>query len=194
MVAQSLSFSKPTGRNRGVSATTQDTKQAVVFLHGILGADLIHRLWPGFCYFRAINEELKAPDLSLHFPVVPSASSISRRAGVLQLFIDSVQADCIHLIAHSMGGGWTLFDNPLRSSSAYSNTDYSGYTASRFGTGSPGSEYSLDPVGGGTANDACVRVRPAGLRSVREGICLRHPPCCRPAQLVRRGLHGPPFR
>jgi len=92
------------GYGHNVSAVEQDQKQAVVFLHGILGADVIRKAWPGFRYFRGIRETLKAPGASIHFPVVPSASSIANRADVLQVYIDQIKSDCIHLIAHSMGG------------------------------------------------------------------------------------------
>jgi len=87
-----------------VNAGEQDSNQAVVFLHGILGADVIGKLWPGFRYFRGLRETLKTAGVSTHFPLVPSASSVASRAGVLQVFIDQIQADGIHLIAHSMGG------------------------------------------------------------------------------------------
>ena len=82
----------------------KNAQQAVVFLHGILGADVIRKAWPGFRYFRGIRETLNAPGASIHFPIVPSASSIANRATVLQVFIEQIQADRIHLIAHSMGG------------------------------------------------------------------------------------------
>ncbi|MFQ5642782.1 MAG: esterase/lipase family protein [Thiogranum sp.] len=82
----------------------QDSRQAIVFLHGILGADVIRRVWPGFRYFRAIRKTLQAPGVSVYYPLTPSATSIANRAGVLQSFIDQLQADSIHLIAHSMGG------------------------------------------------------------------------------------------
>jgi triacylglycerol lipase len=87
-----------------VSAEEQNSKQAIVFLHGILGADVIRKAWPRFRYFRGIRETLKAPGASIHFPIAPSASSIANRANVLQVFIDQIQADSVHLIAHSMGG------------------------------------------------------------------------------------------
>ncbi len=87
-----------------MSAVEQDSRQAVVFLHGILGADVIRKAWPGFRYFRGIRQTLRAPGVSIHFPAVPSASSIANRADVLRVFIDQVQTDRIHLIAHSMGG------------------------------------------------------------------------------------------
>lgn len=76
----------------------------MVFLHGILGADVIRRLWPGFRYFRGLGEALKATGISVYFPSVPSGGSIVGRARALKLFVDQVHADCIHLIAHSMGG------------------------------------------------------------------------------------------
>ncbi|VAW77273.1 hypothetical protein MNBD_GAMMA13-120 [hydrothermal vent metagenome] len=81
-----------------------NSRQAIVFLHGILGADVIRKVWPGFSYFRGVREALEAPGASVHFPLTPSASPIAHRAGVLRTFLDPLQADSIHLIAHSMGG------------------------------------------------------------------------------------------
>jgi len=87
-----------------VRTEEQGVKQAIVFLHGILGADVIRKAWSGFHYFRGIKNALNTPGVSIHFPLTPSASSIAHRAGVLQLFIDQLQAEHIHLVAHSMGG------------------------------------------------------------------------------------------
>ncbi|HHH45354.1 MAG TPA: alpha/beta fold hydrolase [Gammaproteobacteria bacterium] len=81
-----------------------DSRPAIVFLHGILGADVIRKAWPGFRYFRGIRERLQAAGASVHFPLTPSAASIAHRADILQTFIARLQADRIHLIAHSMGG------------------------------------------------------------------------------------------
>ncbi len=87
-----------------MNADRQESKRAVVFLHGILGPDAVRSWWPGFRYFRGLDTRLKVPGVSFHYPLVPSAASIASRAGVLQVFIDQLRAEDIHLIAHSMGG------------------------------------------------------------------------------------------
>ncbi len=82
----------------------RDARPAIVFLHGILGADVIRKAWPGFRYFRGIRKSLDTAEASLHFPLTPSASSIANRASVLRRFIGQLEARHIHLVAHSMGG------------------------------------------------------------------------------------------
>ncbi len=79
-------------------------RQAVVFLHGIVGADFIRALWPSFQYFRLLDRRLADFGVPLYFPGAPSAATIETRAGFLAAALAQIPADTLHLVAHSMGG------------------------------------------------------------------------------------------
>ncbi len=81
-------------------------KQVFIFVHGILGFDELGlpALGLSFRYFRGLAPSLQHLPIEAHFPALPPVGSVAERAQVLADYIDRLEVDAVHLIAHSMGG------------------------------------------------------------------------------------------
>ncbi len=81
-----------------------DREDALVFVHGFLGFTAM--VLPGYSlyYFRHARNSLAGISSAAHFPPVPPAGRIADRARVLGNFLETLPAQNIHLIGHSMGG------------------------------------------------------------------------------------------
>jgi len=79
-------------------------KEAVVFVHGLLGFSSFSILGKEIQYFRSLRSLLKRCPQQIFFPALPPNGVIEDRARVLADFLSRIRADRVDLVAHSMGG------------------------------------------------------------------------------------------
>ena len=81
-------------------------KQVFIFVHGIMGFDQLGlpALGLSIRYFRGLAPSLRQLPIEAHFPALPAVGSIAQRAQVLADYIEALEVEAVHLIAHSMGG------------------------------------------------------------------------------------------
>lgn len=79
-------------------------KEAIVFVHGLLGFSAYSILGKEIQYFRSLRAHLQNDPRQIFFPALPPNSIIEVRAQALANFLARIRADRIDLIAHSMGG------------------------------------------------------------------------------------------
>ncbi len=79
-------------------------KEAIVFVHGLLGFSAYSILGKEIQYFRSLHAHLQNDPRQIFFPTLPPNSVIEVRAQALANFLARICADRIDLIAHSMGG------------------------------------------------------------------------------------------
>lgn len=77
----------------------------LVLVHGILGFDRLGLPDSPISYFRGIPEALRnAGYMVPEPPALKSAGSVEERANDLQIYLENLKSQKVHLIAHSMGG------------------------------------------------------------------------------------------
>ncbi|WP_152629746.1 lipase family alpha/beta hydrolase [Haliangium ochraceum] len=76
----------------------------IVLVHGFLGWAEIQVFGRRYRYFRGIADVIEDTGAPLHVVTLPPLGSIARRAEVLVEAVRALDAERVHLIAHSMGG------------------------------------------------------------------------------------------
>ncbi|MBF5045857.1 thioesterase [Aggregicoccus sp. 17bor-14] len=89
---------------RAVRRAARPLRHPIVLAHGVLGFDALELGGKRHEYFRGIPAHLRTLGCDVHLVQVPPVGSVAERAEALSRAVRSLDAERVHIIAHSMGG------------------------------------------------------------------------------------------
>ena len=91
-------------RSTAVRRAPRPLRHPIVLAHGVLGFDALELGGKRHEYFRGIPAHLRTLGCDVHLVQVPPIGSVAERAEALSRAVRSLDAERVHIIAHSMGG------------------------------------------------------------------------------------------